>query len=1357
MATLNKAFDTEAQYAEELLIVDGDVKDVDILLTGLARPMDVIHLEFGLDPMGQIARALTSRFGTKKLHILAHGKPGALALAGVQVDTAYLAACRDALNTIKFALAQPSSMSLWSCSVAAGDMGKGFISALGAYTGADVFAAKQPVGAAERDGTWSIGAASPFVKSAEAAYPHILGPNAGTLSFSNNLGDLVSEMQDPVALNFDNSGLDFVVNTTGGDGASISITAASAFGHAADNGSDITLQTKVGVNTTVDDYRLVSTDGTEFQLESLQLGTLVTYSNSPISYTITGWRDGIQVATLSFSSSENTVSTSIDGWATVNFGSEWENIDEVRFVGTNPDTFAMSLDDIVILAASDAAPELGGTPLDDTATEDVATAIDLSAYDVSDAEEDTITLTLAVDRGTLASTDGNSTTDGVTIANSGTASMTLQGTAANLNAYLNDTMKITFTTDANDTTTATLTVTPNDGTADGTADTVSITIDAVNDAATVFGGVTGAIGEDDDTLGGTATVTDVDNPDDTFADDTVSGTYGDLTIAANGDWLYDLDEATGDVQALNAGDTLGDTIAIQSDDGTSQNVTITINGANDTAGSFGGDLMGSVTEESTLATSGTATVSDVDNNDDSFTADTISGTYGELVINSSGGWTYTLDNANNDVQALNDDDTLSDTIAVQSEDGSSQDIIITINGTDENTPAVISGDTTSSATEDHADETGTLIISDVDGASEEAFTADTISGSFGDLTIQANGDWSYAVDDSNSNVDALNIGDTLVDTITVQSVDGTEQNITITISGANDGANSFGGDLTGSLSEDDTVDAAGTASVVDVDNNDDSFTADTISGTFGDLTIDAAGNWSYDLDETNSSVQALAGGDTLEDIVSIQSVDGSAQSITITINGVNDLSSSSNGSVSTTEDTAYTFDASDFNFSDVDAGDSFASVRIDTLPSEGQLLLSGTPVSVGDQISASDIAANNLRFVPDANENGSTYASFTFTVNDGDDYAASSSDIIVSVSARNDSPTDIRLSGSSVHENAVGVAVGTLSATDIDSNKFSYSVDDERFMIDGSTLMLAPGISFDFEEAESVFVAVTVKDSEGASRTEIFTIDVNDVNEVMGANSDETIEGSDQRDDIDSGAGHDLIETGDGQDTIKGGAGDDRADGGNDDDLIFGGDGNDTMEGGLGQDTLRGGEGRDEVVAGGGNDLVFAGQGDEGADIVSGGDGDDTLGGGHGGDSIDGGTGNDLIWGVDGDDTLIGGSGSDIIFNGLGSDVVFGGEGDDRLWSSAGDDTLSGGAGTDTFVFGRFIGADQITDFDVVEDVLDFTFAQNTFTSSSDVEAAASAVNIDGVNGVLIDMGDGDSIFLASVSESELASLNYIF
>ncbi|WP_306439746.1 VCBS domain-containing protein [Vibrio japonicus] len=52
--------------------------------------------------------------------------------------------------------------------------------------------------------------------------------------------------------------------------------------------------------------------------------------------------------------------------------------------------------------------------------------------------------------------------------------------------------------------------------------------------------------------------------------------------------------------------------------------------------------------------------------------------------------------------------------------------------------------------------------------------------------MDANGKWTYVLDNGNETVDALNVDETLTETFTVKSEDGTEQVVTITIHGAND-------------------------------------------------------------------------------------------------------------------------------------------------------------------------------------------------------------------------------------------------------------------------------------------------------------------------------------------------------------------------------------------------------------------------------------------------------------------------------------------------------------------------------------------------------------------------------------------
>ena len=141
---------------------------------------------------------------------------------------------------------------------------------------------------------------------------------------------------------------------------------------------------------------------------------------------------------------------------------------------------------------------------------------------------------------------------------------------------------------------------------------------------------------------------------------------------------------------------------------------------------------------------------------------------------------------------------------------------------------------------------------------------------------------------------------TLTDTLHgATTVDGTAQLVTITINGANDAA-VITGDTTGSVVEAGGVanGTPGTSFVVgdldaaDVDNTSDSWTAidtPTLSANgYGTFTIDAAGLWTYILDNDNPAVQALNVGDTLTDTFTATTVDGTTQVVTITINGAND-------------------------------------------------------------------------------------------------------------------------------------------------------------------------------------------------------------------------------------------------------------------------------------------------------------------------------------------------------------------------------------------------------------------------------------------------------------------------------------
>ena len=114
--------------------------------------------------------------------------------------------------------------------------------------------------------------------------------------------------------------------------------------------------------------------------------------------------------------------------------------------------------------------------------------------------------------------------------------------------------------------------------------------------------------------------------------------------------------------------------------------------------------------------------------------------------------------------------------------------------------------------------------------------------------------------------------------------------------------------------------------------------------------------------------------------------------------------SASDGTVTTNEDSAHTFAASEFSFSDAD-GDTLSNVRIVTLPASGKgtLALSGTSVTANQVVPATNIG--DLAYTPPANANGTGYASFTFKVSDGTAESAAAYTMTITVTAVNDAPT----------------------------------------------------------------------------------------------------------------------------------------------------------------------------------------------------------------------------------------------------------------------------------------------------------------------------------------------------------------
>ena len=122
--------------------------------------------------------------------------------------------------------------------------------------------------------------------------------------------------------------------------------------------------------------------------------------------------------------------------------------------------------------------------------------------------------------------------------------------------------------------------------------------------------------------------------------------------------------------------------------------------------------------------------------------------------------------------------------------------------------------------------------------------------------------------------------------------------------------------------------------------------------------------------------------------------------MTVNVTHVNHAPTSSGGSVVMGKNTVKTFAAADFHFSDVDAGNTLQAIKVTSLPTNGTLTLSASPVTLDQVVAVADITAGNLIYTPSTDYTGSD--PFNFQVRDADLFSADAtmaisvtSDIIV--------------------------------------------------------------------------------------------------------------------------------------------------------------------------------------------------------------------------------------------------------------------------------------------------------------------------------------------------------------------------
>lgn len=182
----------------------------------------------------------------------------------------------------------------------------------------------------------------------------------------------------------------------------------------------------------------------------------------------------------------------------------------------------------------------------------------------------------------------------------------------------------------------------------------------------------------------------------------------------------------------------------------------------------------------------------------------------------------------------------------------------------------------------------------VENATGGAFLAYQLTGEYGSFNLLSNGSWTYELNNALGTVQSLGAGQSTVDRFLVSwygsNAEQANNFVTVTIQGRNDLAQ-VSGDTAVSLYGATQSGVSGVLSIDDVDAGQKAFVASSGSGAYGNFSIDARGDWGYQL-RSGVSLPTQA----VDDVFLVQTADGTASSVKVSVSNAALSTSPSNGS-----------------------------------------------------------------------------------------------------------------------------------------------------------------------------------------------------------------------------------------------------------------------------------------------------------------------------------------------------------------------------------------------------------------------------------------------------------------------------
>lgn len=282
----------------------------------------------------------------------------------------------------------------------------------------------------------------------------------------------------------------------------------------------------------------------------------------------------------------------------------------------------------------------------------------------------------------------------------------------------------------------------------------------------------------------------------------------------------------------------------------------------------------------------------------------------------------------------------------------------------------------------------------------------TIATDYGTLVVNADGSYTYTLNNASPLVQALAEGEVYNDTFTYTVSDQfgatSDTTLTIAVTGTNDAPVAH--DDLNALGEDD-LSATGNVLANDTDVDHGALLqvvtgGAAIQGTYGTLVLNTDGGYVYTLDPSSAALQALGAGQQAQEVFAYTVSDGlggtATANLIVTVTGANDAPVAESGRTVVVSDDAGPVALGILAPTDVDIGD-VLSIVVTGLPDNGTVrLANGDAVAAGQALSVAQLTG--LTFTP-FDGDGDTASNFAYAVHDNNGGTAVASVSIQTIDA----------------------------------------------------------------------------------------------------------------------------------------------------------------------------------------------------------------------------------------------------------------------------------------------------------------------------------------------------------------------